>query len=400
MNDLLNTSRAADTLLNAQWTESLPDYIVEIMQQISLETSAIIAARVKYIGNLKTSDIKRLSNAMQFAGADIAKIEAVIAKWTGKSSREIDKLFFDYAKRNDEFAKVFYEARGITPRTFRTDAYLASAVNAITKQTKTAIGNLARTTALFYKMPDNSYIDIQHAYIRTINQAIYEVQSGTMDYNSAMRATMRALGNGTRVVEYQSGYRRRLDSAVRQNILDGVRQLNQQVMTYHGKAYGADGIELSAHAICAPDHLGVQGRRFSNEEFEKMQMGMDCIDDNGEFHAGFDRAIGQWNCKHFAFPVILGIGTPANSEEQLEAMKRSSEKKYDLTQKARAMETQLRTLKERRMTLSAAGNEADAKETQREINILQAKLREFCRNSDIAYEPKRATVEGYKRIAV
>ena len=131
-----------------------------------------------------------------------------------------------------------------------------------------------------------------------------------------------------------------------------------------------------------------------------MQIGADCIDDNGEFHAGFDRPIGQWNCKHFAFPVILGIGTPANSEEQLDAMKKSSEKKYDLTQKARGMETQLRTLKERRMTLSAAGNDIEAKETQREINALQAKLRQFCKNSDIAYEPKRATVEGYRRIAV
>ena len=265
MNDLINTSRAAKTLLNAQWTEALPDYIVEIMQQISLETSAIIAGRVNYIGSLKTSDIKRLTNAMEFAGADIAKIEAIIAKWTGKSAREIDKLFFDYAAKNDEFAKVFYEARGITPRTSRTDAYLASAVNAITQQTKRTIGNLARTTALFYKMPDNSYIDIRHAYIRTINQAIYEVQSGTMDYNSAMRATMRAIGNGTRVIEYQSGYHRRLDSAVRQNILDGVRQLNQEVMTYHGKAYGADGIELSAHQTT----LAYKGADFQTKNLKK-----------------------------------------------------------------------------------------------------------------------------------
>ena len=392
--------RAAQTLLDAQWTEALPDYIVEIMQNISVETSAIIAGRVKYIGRLNKSDIKRLTKAMEFAGGDIKKIEAVIAKWTGKSVAEIDKMFLKYAAKNDEFARTFYEAKGITPRTYRTDAYLASAVNAITKQTKMAFGNLSQTTAFFYKMPDGSYIDTAHAYIRTINQAIYEVQSGTMDYNTAMRATIRAIGNGTRVLEYRSGYKRRLDSAVRQNILDGVRQLNQEVMAYHGKAYGADGIELSAHAMSAPDHAEVQGHRFSNEEFDKMQMGADCVDENGVFYTGFDRPIGQWNCKHFAFPIILGIGSPAHTEEQLEAMRQSSAEKYPLTQKARAMETQLRTLKERRMTFTAAGDEEAAKTTQREINELQAQLKAFCEQTGIHYEPQRATVAGYRRIAV
>ena len=355
MNELLNLSRAENTLLSAQWTESLPDYIVEIMQQISVETSKIIAARIKYIGELKPTDVKKLTNAMEFAGADIRKIEKVIAKYTKLSEKEIDKLFFDYAQKNDEFARVFYEARGITPKTYRNDAFLNSVVNSIAEQTKMNIGNLSRTTALFYKMPDNTYLDINQTYIRTITQAIYEVQSGTLDYNTAMRTTLKSLGKGARTLEYMSGYKKRLDSAVRQNVLDGVRQLNQEVMTYHGKSYGADGIELSAHAICAPDHLQVQGHRFSNEEFEKMQDGMSCVDENGVFYDGFERQIGQWNCKHFAFPIILGIGSPAHTEEQLEAMKKSSEQKYDKSQKIRSMETQLRTLKEERLTLSAGG---------------------------------------------
>ena len=210
MNELLNLSRAENTLLSAQWTESLPDYIVEIMQQISVETSKIIAARIKYIGELKPTDVKKLTNAMEFAGADIRKIEKVIAKYTKLSEKEIDKLFFDYAQKNDEFARVFYEARGITPKTYRNDAFLNSVVNSIAEQTKMNIGNLSRTTALFYKMPDNTYLDINQTYIRTINQAIYEVQSGTLDYNTAMRTTLKSLGKGARTLEYMSGYKKDL----------------------------------------------------------------------------------------------------------------------------------------------------------------------------------------------
>ena len=48
------------------------------------------------------------------------------------------------------------------------------------------------------------------------------------------------------------------------------------MLDYHGQKFGADGVELSAHAICAPDHLAVQGRQFSNEEFDKMQIGYEC----------------------------------------------------------------------------------------------------------------------------
>ena len=46
------------------------------------------------------------------------------------------------------------------------------------------------------------------------------------------------------------------------------------MLDYHGQRFGSDGVEISAHAISAPDHLPVQGRQFSNEEFCKMQNGM------------------------------------------------------------------------------------------------------------------------------
>jgi hypothetical protein len=38
-------------------------------------------------------------------------------------------------------------------------------------------------------------------------------------------------------VEYASGYTRRLDSAVRMNVLDGVRQLNQGVRKITGEQF-------------------------------------------------------------------------------------------------------------------------------------------------------------------
>lgn len=386
-----------NNLMRSEWLEQLPDYLAEIMQQMSLEATAIIAARINYIGKVKKSDIHKLTNALAYAGADINEIEQVIARFTKKSDAEIERILTEVAAEDDSFAKMYYEAKGLVPKTYITDAYLQTALTSVIKQTQEAIRNLSNTTSLFYQMPDGTYSDIRSTYIRVIDQAIYEVQSGSIDYHTAMKRAMLSLGKGTRCIEYMSGYHRRLDSAVRQNILDGAKQLNQAVMDYHGKSFGADGVELTAHAISAPDHVNVQGHRFTYKEFEKMQSGMDCKDIQGRKYKGFPRKITEWNCKHFAIPVIVDIGSPAYTDEQLEELKKSSTAKYDDTQKARAMETRLRTLKEQKNTLLESGDELGAKQVQKKITAQQRVYREFCNQKGIHRDYVRENVPKYQK---
>lgn len=386
-----------NNLMRSEWLEQLPDYLAEIMQQMSLEATAIIAARINYIGKVKKSDIHKLTNALAYAGADINEIERVIARFTKKSDAEIERILTEVAAEDDSFAKMYYEAKGLVPKTYITDAYLQAALTSVIKQTQEAIRNLSNTTSLFYQMPDGTYADIRSTYIRVIDQAIYEVQSGSIDYHTAMKRAMLSLGKGTRCIEYMSGYHRRLDSAVRQNILDGTKQLNQAVMDYHGKSFGADGVELTAHAISAPDHVNVQGHRFTYKEFEKMQSGMDCKDIQGRKYKGFPRKITEWNCKHFAIPVIVDIGSPAYTDEQLEELIKSSTAKYDDTQKARAMETRLRTLKEQKNALLESGDEAGAKQIQKKITAQQRVYREFCKQKGIYRDYVRENVPKYQK---
>ena len=95
-----------------------------------------------------------------------------------------------------------------------------------------------------------------YGYRDAVDVAITSVQAGVTDYNSAIRRTMKtAAQDGLRVKYPNSGLTRRLDSAVRQNVLDGVRAVNNDVLRQLGNEYGADGVEISAHALCATDHL-------------------------------------------------------------------------------------------------------------------------------------------------
>lgn len=183
-------------------------------------------------------------------------------------------------------------------------------------------------------------------------------------------------------------------------MIDGVKQLQAQMLDYHGERFGSDGVEISAHAISAPDHLPVQGRQFSNEEFYKLQTGQDFEDVKGNEYKGFPRPIGQWNCRHVRFPIIIGISESVHSEEQLQEFAENSKQKYDLTQQQRAMETKLRSLKNQRLAASAAGDQLEAKRIQRKINEQQTIYRNFSNKHNLLYDTQRASVEGYRRISI
>ena len=381
---------------NEQWINALPEEAVNIAEEINIGIARIIAERIKAIGELTPSDIKKLTNSLQYLGADLKKITKLIAEYSERGQKATVNALKQAADGSDEFAKVLYAARGMSAYSWRNDLYLHRLVSAMAKQTGAQFTNLSQTLA--YKI-NNQTISLRRMYTRAIDKAIYEVQSGTVDYHTAMRKTVKELSNNMRYVHWESGHTRRLDSHVRQNLIDGIKQLQTEMLDYHGQQFGADGVELSAHAICAPDHLAVQGRQFSNEEFEKMQNGLDFEDVNGNEYKGFPRPIGQWNCRHIRFPIIIGISKPAHSEEQLKQYAENSREKYNLTQQQRAMETKLRQLKTERLAASAAGDEFEAKRIQRKINEQQAAYRQFSAKNNLLYDTRRASVEGYRRIS-
>ena len=132
-----------------------------------------------------------------------------------------------------------------------------------------------------------------------------------------MRSTIKQLADsGVRTVDYASGYSRNLYSAVRMNVSDSVRMLNANYREIQGEQFQADGVEISAHALCSHDHVGVQGRQYSKAEYERLQNTL-------------IRPISTLNCKHFSMPIILGISKQTYSDNQLQEMEDNSNKKVE-----------------------------------------------------------------------
>ena len=362
-------------LLSETYLNSLPDPIAKNMEALNQYVVERICKRIERIGKLTVQDASKLYSAIEFAGADLQAIQKELERITGLNVKALEAMFEDVAAENVDFANTYYKARGMeTLKDYTENAALRSFVEAAKKTAADGVTNLSSTTMIGFKS-GKRVLPLREYYIQTIDKAITFAQSGTVDYYTAMRSTVKEMASGgLRRVTFDSGYSRRLDSQVRMNLLDGVRQLNMQMLEQTGKEFGADGVEISAHALCAPDHQHIQGRQYSLAEFERLNRSL-------------ERPIGELNCHHFTTPIVLGVSKPVYSASELrEINKRSNAKvsyggktytRYEASQRQRQLETAIRYAKDERDACVAAGDKLGATQARKKSAALTAEYKRF-----------------------
>ena len=362
-------------LLSESYLNSLPDPIAKNMEALNQYVVERICKRIKKIGKLTVQDAAKLYSAIEFAGADLQAIQKELERITGLNAKALEAMFEDVAAENVDFANTYYKARGMeTLKDYTENAALRSFVEAAKQTAADGVTNLSSTTMIGFKS-GKRVLPLREYYIQTIDKAITFAQTGTVDYYTAMRSTVKEMAqSGLRRVTFDSGYSRRLDSQVRMNLLDGVRQLNMQMLEQTGKEFGADGVEISAHALCAPDHQRIQGKQYSLAEFERLNRSL-------------ERPIGEMNCHHFTTPIVLGVSKPVYSASELrEINKRSNAKvsyggktytRYEASQRQRQLETAIRYAKDERDACVAAGDNLGATQARKKSAMLTAEYKRF-----------------------
>lgn len=356
-----------------------------------------IAAQILKIRQLNPTSINRIL-AMSDLGADIRDISQDLAEATALNVRDIYAIY-NIALRDsytDPRFAVALKSRPLSP--MQNDRLRQLAINTAT-QTAATMRNLSNTTAI---LP---------AYREAVDKAITAVSMGGMSYNEAVRDIIRDLGYNGLQVQYESGYHRRLDTAVRQNIIDGVNQINQNASFAMGEMLGYDAVEISAHANSAPDHEPVQGRVFLLSEFEKMQSGLSFQDVDGNTYEGFPRAIGEWNCMHIAMSFDTKTSIRRFTDEQLQEFKDNNAKGcdvggkhytiYEARQLMRQLETKVRREKDAAVAAKLNGNDMDERRArQRVINALSTRYYAVAQAAGLTPRGQRLSVEGFRAVSV
>lgn len=368
-------------MLSEQQLEGILEVFQKRMQEIKEEYLKRMGEHLRDIGTLKPSDVNRLVE-MKRIGYNMEEIKKEIAKAANASIKEIDRVFEAVAESDAIFADKVFAANHI-PR-IKDNPALERILKAQAKVTKQQLANLSQTTLL------------SEAYKNAVDVAVQSVQSGLTDYKSAIRRAMKAAATDDLRVHYPSGLTRRLDSAMRMNILDGIRAINQDVLYQLGKEYGADGVEISAHAMCAADHLPYQGKQMTIKEFEHLQK------------VELDRPFGMWNCHHTWHYIILGVSEPRYTPQELADYKMNSmerinidgeiKSRYEWTQEQRRIETAIRQQKDIAVTAKASGDMVARRECAYIIKELEKRYDMVSKAAGVPLRKDKMSVMGYKAV--
>lgn len=409
--------------MNNTTQNKLADLFAKRFEDYNTEVLKKLAEVINKFNGLTYTEASKLAQQLKY---DISYIDLVneLSKLTKKSKKEIKKILEETIKQHIEFSDTFFKAKGMDTPIYKNDIYLKELVNSIAKVSEGDFINIAKSTGFAFidKTGHLMFLDMKETYYKVIDECVYAISQGKDTFGNSMRKTINQLADsGVRRIVYANDgkrqYTERIDSAVRRNILDGIREVSIEVQKEFGKRFDADGVEITVHENPAPDHEYVQGHQFTNEEFDKFQNDEDCEDIKGNKYpaisdeTGHDRrSIGQYNCYHTVFSIIIGVSKPLYSEEQLQQIiDKNNEKveidgkeytKYEATQLQRQIETKIRYEKDAQMMYRETGDREEAEKHQLKINQLTHKYKDISKKANIREQLKRARVSGYRPIKV
>lgn len=360
-------------------TEEQQNALIERLLQRQYKANEEVLREIgKVIGKVRQmtpSEAYTIGQQLKY-GESLNKIVKILSDTSNINEAEIYSMFEKIAKKNLDFSKKYFLARNIDFIPYEENTALKNLVNEIATATIQTYENIAKTIGLTYLDASGNKVTkgIKTAYREIIDNGIVNVSQGKETLQSALERQLKEIGsNGVQSIEYESGYHRRLDSAMRMNLQDGLNQLAIAQQQLVGEQFDNDGWEVTVHDRPAPDHENIQGHIFSKAEFNKLQ--------NYEYYGEIKdykgrtyirsaehniRPIGELNCYHFAIAVVLGVDEERYSNKELKEINERNKKgfefdgkKYTLyegQQLQRKIETEIRKARESKI-LAKSGND-------------------------------------------
>ena len=333
------------------------------------------------IGDLNPSEAYTLAQQLKY-GESLDKIVKILSKNSKLTEIEIYKMLEHEAKTNLALKEIYFKAKQKDFIPYKENLPLQNLVREVALATVGTYRNISMTTGITFLDRNKNVITkpIIQAYYQIVDDAIMNVSLGKETFQETMKDQLETIGNaGIQSIEYESGYHRRIDSALRMNLSDGLNELSQKQQELIGNQFDYDGYEISVHENPAEDHADVQGHIFSIEEYNKLNTFGEATDINGRFidihnKYGDFRQIGTLNCYHEVFTIVIGVSKPRYTQKELNKINTSNKKgfefegrhytNYEGTQLQRKLELEIRKNEEEKLILKAGGQDTTKEDTR------------------------------------
>lgn len=376
-------------MLTPQTLQQLPDELVDLVSEVQMDIIQSIAKKLVKADYLTPSAEWQLYKATQLR-LSTNEVNNLLAKYTGKSKRQISKLYTEACKEainND--AKIY--------RAYGKDCSAALRSVALSNTLKAGIKNAnGMTKNLCKSMVESSRTTVTHL----MDKAWLKVQSGAFTYQDAIYDAVAELAEqGITAVTYPSGKTDWADVAVRRAVMTGVSQTAGQMQLDLAEEMDCDLVEVTSHMGARPSHAVWQGKVYSisgkSKKYPKLSTATGY---------GTGDGLKGWNCRHDFYPFFEGVSERANLPVDIS----ENNEQYSLSQKQRAMERSIRASKRRLAAYDGALAETEDEVLKRKLQnqferhsaILKTKekrLSEFCDKNGLYHQGDRVRVVGFNK---
>lgn len=345
-------------------------------------------------------------------GMKDARITKRLAELSGKSRNAVRKVLQDSVMTsfsNDKEVLDKYFSGEFGPL---NNPAIVDVMNAEWIKTCGELSNLTMTTMSQYNT------DV----INLLNQAEIRVASGTQSYSSAVCDVLDEYAKSGMVINYPTGARMTLESAVRCAVVTSMNQTAAQVTNKYIAEGGIEYVLVSAHTGARYSDKGGlyshdewQGKvykiRGSEDGFPNLleATGYDIDPITGNGTVVNPHGLHGYNCRHshqpwdkdLPNPWIKPDGTPRVDPEE-------SREKYDLQQKQRAMERGIRSSKRqlnmKQTEIDTLPEGPEKEQAKLDYDKLAYRLRqrnkaynEFCAEKKLTKQADRVKVAGFSK---
>lgn len=340
-------------MLDPKYLANVGLELEKLYAELEVDILSDIARRIKLNDFSMTSTAEHQKAVLQALGMSQNEVAERIAKALDISTKKVNEIIAESAYKsvaadNEIFKLAFQE--GLIPSFNYNKESLKALINEGIVATNGELKNICKTTAM----------QAQQALVHGLDKAYLAIQSGGLDYNTAITNVIKELSrSGLDFVDFESGTKRRIDSAIRNAVRTGVNQTACKCQDKNFIEMGGNLVETTSHMGARPDHARWQGGIYWRKEKVPGY-------DNFEIATGYGTGagLGGWECRHSYFPSFPGLST-----KSFETYRESeNEDYYNLTQKQRNNERMIREW-ERRSKVCEAGGVDNSKEA--------AKLKEW-----------------------
>lgn len=378
-------------MLQPDYLDHAPDEMVQLWQTVEDDILRDVARRIGKMDGMTPTANWQLWRYQQVEAVR-EEVVKLLAKYSGKSEREIRRILQEACTAALEADDEIYYHYGKTPTPFAESLPLQNLLNAGYRQTSGTWSNLTATTA-------NT---VTGAFERVLDEAWLKVSSGAFDYKSAVKTAVDTLADNMPYITYPTGHTDTLEVAARRAILTGVNQTAGKLQDARMEEMGVEYVETTAHGGARPTHAEWQGKRF--------HLGGDKVLD-GKMYKDFVRETGYgtgaglcgWNCRHQYFACFPELGDPPSwTQESLEQLNARNVEyngqmytQYEISQMQRARERNVRKWKRRYLAEDAAGSDTTAAAVR--LKAARESLKQFTRDTGGQLDSARTMVSGFGR---